>query len=66
MILNSIYADGYTYRVSLARIKECQLDRIELSLDDFQLEEINRYFRSCAVDPKSKHIFPSFYDEDKV
>lgn len=66
MILNSKYTDGYTYRVSFARIKEDQLDRIELNLNDFQIEEIDRYFRSCTVDPRSKNMFPSFYDEDKL
>ncbi|KAI7898236.1 uncharacterized protein BX663DRAFT_556042 [Cokeromyces recurvatus] len=43
--------NGYTCRVSFCRKTSELSESASLQLDDFNQEEINKYFRPCTVDP---------------
>ncbi|KAI7901644.1 uncharacterized protein BX663DRAFT_543989 [Cokeromyces recurvatus] len=54
LFLNSVYTDEYTCRVSFCRKTSEPSESASLQLDNFNQEEINKYFRPCTVDPGRK------------
>ncbi|KAI7891472.1 uncharacterized protein EV154DRAFT_442882 [Mucor mucedo] len=68
MFINSLYTDGYTCRISFCRkaYAESPVNETALELQDFNSEEIDRYFRPCTVDPNRKDAFVSFHGNTDV
>ncbi|KAG2209788.1 hypothetical protein INT47_001936 [Mucor saturninus] len=68
MFLNSFYTDGYTCRVSFCRKKKpvSSLENVTLTLNNFNSEEVQQYFRPCTVDPNRKDVFTSYHGENDV
>lgn len=68
MFLNSMYTDGYTCRVSFCRktIPTSPVSQTSLELEDFNNEEIKRYFRPCTVDPNRTDVFVSYHGDTDI
>ncbi|KAG2191036.1 hypothetical protein INT47_006012 [Mucor saturninus] len=68
MFINSLYTDGYTCRISFCRKRyaESPVNETALELQDFNSEEIDRYFRPCTVDPNRKDAFVSFHGNTDI
>lgn len=68
MFLNSFYTDGYTCRVSFCRKKNTgsYLNNVTLTLNDFNTEEVEQFFRPCTVDPNRKDVFTSYHGENDL
>ncbi|GAA5812652.1 hypothetical protein MFLAVUS_006109 [Mucor flavus] len=68
MFLNGLYTDGYTYRVLFCRklLPSLAEHRVSLELDDFTTEEVEQYFRPCAVDPGRIDAFVSYHGGNDI
>lgn len=68
MFLNGLYTDGYTCRVLLCRklLPSLAEHRVSLELDDFTTEEVEQYFRPCAVDPGRIDAFVSYHGGNDI
>ncbi|ORE05866.1 hypothetical protein BCV72DRAFT_263085 [Rhizopus microsporus var. microsporus] len=61
MPLNEMYTDGYRCRVLFCGkvLPSSAADDVFLELSDFTTDEVDKYFRSCTVDPGRKDAFVS-------
>ncbi|KAI7865456.1 uncharacterized protein EV154DRAFT_557220 [Mucor mucedo] len=61
--LTGVFPTASMERISFCRKRyaESPVNEIALELQDFNSEEIDRYFRPCTVDPNRKDAFVSFY-----
>ncbi|KAL0087489.1 hypothetical protein J3Q64DRAFT_1677062 [Phycomyces blakesleeanus] len=67
MFLNSIYTDGYMFRVSFARRTAIDhLNYVELTTNDFNIQEIAENCRVCTVDPGRRDAFKAYYGDDGI
>lgn len=68
MFLNSFYTDGYTCRVSFCRKRyiNSHLDKVTLTLNDFNSERVEQLFRTCTVDPNRKDVFTSYHGANDI
>ncbi|GAA5814594.1 hypothetical protein MFLAVUS_008093 [Mucor flavus] len=68
MFLNGLYTDGYTCRVLFCRklLPSLAEHRVSLELDDFTTEEVEQYFRPCAVDPGRIDAFVSYHGGNDI
>ncbi|GAA5809667.1 hypothetical protein MFLAVUS_003079 [Mucor flavus] len=68
MFLNGLYTDGYTCRVLFCRklLPSLAEHRVSLELDDFTTEEVEQYFRPCAVDPGRIDVFVSYHGGNDI
>ncbi|GAA5811239.1 hypothetical protein MFLAVUS_004671 [Mucor flavus] len=68
MFLNGMYTDGYTCRVLFC----CQykpslpVENVSLELEDFNVDEVKKHFRPCAVDPGRKDVFVYYHDNNDL
>jgi hypothetical protein len=63
-----MYTDGYTCRISFCKKihPSSPVSRTSLQLNDFNNEEIDRYFRPCAVDPGRKDVFTLYHGNTDI
>ncbi|CEG78583.1 hypothetical protein RMATCC62417_13166 [Rhizopus microsporus] len=63
LFLNGIYTDGYTCRMLFCGkvLPASAADDVSLELSDFTTDEVDKYFRSCTVDPGRKDAFVSYH-----
>ncbi|GAA5812996.1 hypothetical protein MFLAVUS_006462 [Mucor flavus] len=66
--LNGLYTDGYTCRVLFCRklLPSLAEHRVSLELDDFTTEEVEQYFRPCAVDLGRIDAFVSYHGGNDI
>ena len=63
VFFNGMYTDGYTCRVLFCRkvFPSSVADGVSLELNDFTTDEVDKYFRSCIVDPRRKDAFVFYH-----
>ncbi|ORE02990.1 hypothetical protein BCV72DRAFT_296959 [Rhizopus microsporus var. microsporus] len=68
MSLNSIYTDGFTCRAPFCkRVSEASDgDFVSLELNDFNKEDVKKYFRPCTVDPNRIDVFVSLHGNNGI
>lgn len=68
MFLNGMYTDVYTSRVLFCRQYKPSLpvENVSLELEDFNVDEVKKHFRPCAVDPGRKDVFVSYHDNNDL
>ncbi|PHZ17277.1 uncharacterized protein RHIMIDRAFT_253568 [Rhizopus microsporus ATCC 52813] len=64
MSLNSIYTDGFTCRAPFCEASDG--DFVSLELNDFNKEDIKKYFRPCTVDPNRIDVFVSLHGNNGI
>ncbi|OAD70934.1 hypothetical protein PHYBLDRAFT_182362 [Phycomyces blakesleeanus NRRL 1555(-)] len=61
------FQDGYMFRVSFARRTAIDhLNYVELTTNDFNIQEIAENCRVCTVDPGRRDAFKAYYGDDGI
>ncbi|KAL0093824.1 hypothetical protein F4703DRAFT_1292361 [Phycomyces blakesleeanus] len=64
MFVSTLYTGSYTCRVSFARRTTVDpINSVELTTNDFNIEEITGNFRACTVEPGRRDVFDSCHSD---
>ena len=68
MFINEVKTDGYTCRFTFVQARRTQTTAAttKLELHDFTIDEIERHFRPCTVDPGRSQVFTSYHGNGQL